>query len=148
MLGYRHHQQTGRKISPNIHSTKGRGQTPPALWILSDCLWLRCSAEMQAYSEDAEMTFEVYARGWLERQTKYAPYDRLLPTFARNRVPGVGGWAPISIILRSTPPQPPARCAVFHLRSLPARIVPARHPADLTPAGTTPRTRPWSSVRF
>ena len=91
MLGYRHHQQTGRKISPNIHSTKGRGQTPPALWILSDCLWLRCSAEMQAYSEDAEMTFEVYARGWLERQTKYAPYDRLLPTFARNRVPGVGG---------------------------------------------------------
>ena len=45
---------------------------------------------MQAYSEDAEMTFEVYARGWLERQTKYAPYDRLLPTFARNRVPGVG----------------------------------------------------------
>ena len=37
------------------------------------------------------MTFEVYARGWLERQTKYAPYDRLLPTFARNRVPGVGG---------------------------------------------------------
>lgn len=46
---------------------------------------------MQAYSEDAEMTFEVYARGWLERQTKYAPYDHLLPTFARNRVPGVGG---------------------------------------------------------
>ena len=45
----------------------------------------------QGYSEDAEMTFEVYARGWLERQTKYAPYDRLLPTFARNRVPGVGG---------------------------------------------------------
>ena len=148
MLGYRHHQQTGRKISPNIHSTKGRGQTPPALWILSDCLWLRCSAEMQAYSEDAEMTFEVYARGWLERQTKYAPYDRLLPTFARNRVPGVGGWAPISIILRSTPPQPPARCAVFHLRSLPARIVPVRHPADLPPAGTTPQTCPWSSVRF
>ena len=36
------------------------------------------------------MTFEVYARGWLERETKYAPYDRLLPTFARNRVPGVG----------------------------------------------------------
>ena len=25
----------------------------------------------QGYSEDAEMTFEVYARGWLERQTKY-----------------------------------------------------------------------------
>ena len=148
MLGYRHHQQTGRKISPNIHSTKGRGQTPPALWILSDCLWLRCSAEMQAYSEDAEMTFEVYARGWLERQTKYAPYDRLLPTFARNRVPGVGGWAPISIILRSTPPQPPARCAAFHLRSLPARIVPVRHPAVLLPDETTPRTRPWSSVRF
>ena len=45
---------------------------------------------MQAYSEDAEMTFEVYARGWLERETKYAPYDRILPTFARNRVPGVG----------------------------------------------------------
>ena len=109
---------------------------------------LTVTAEMQAYSEDAEMTFEVYARGWLGRQTKYAPYDRLLPTFARNRVPGVGGWAPISIILRSTPPQPPARCAVFHLRSLPARIVPARHPADLPPAGTTPRTRPWSSVRF
>ena len=148
MLGYRHHQQTGRKISPNIHSTKGRGQTPPALWILSDCLWLRCSAEMQAYSEDAEMTFEVYARGWLERQTKYAPYDRLLPTFARNRVPGVGGWAPISIILRSTPPQPPARCAVFHLRSLPARIVPVRHPAGPLPDETIPQTRPWSSVRF
>ena len=74
---------------------------------------------MQAYSEDAEMTFEVYARGWLERQTKYAPYDRLLPTFARNRVPGVGGMG--AYILRSTPPQPPARCAVFHLRSLPAR---------------------------
>ena len=148
MLGYRHHQQTGRKISPNIHSTKGRGQTPPALWILSDCLWLRCSAEMQAYSEDAEMTFEVYARGWLERQTKYAPYDRLLPTFARNRVPGVGGWAPISIILRSTPPQPPARCAVFHLRSLPARTVPVRHPAGPLPDGTIPQTRPWSSVRF
>ena len=69
----------------------------------------------QGYSEDAEMTFETYARGWLERQTKYAPYDRLLPTFARNRVPGVGGWAPISIILRSTPPQPPARCAVLSL---------------------------------
>ena len=148
MLGYRHHQQTGRKISPNIHSTKGRGQTPPALWILSDCLWLRCSAEMQAYSEDAEMTFEVYARGWLERQTKYAPYDRLLPTFARNRVPGVGGWAPISIILRSTPPQPPARCAVFHLRSLPASIVPVRHPAGPLPDETIPQTRPWSSVRF
>ena len=45
----------------------------------------------QGYSEDGEMTFETYARGWLERQTKYAPYDRLLPTFARNRVPGVGG---------------------------------------------------------
>ena len=44
----------------------------------------------QGYSEDAEMTFEVYARGWLERQTKYAPYDRLLPTFARNRVPSAG----------------------------------------------------------
>ena len=102
----------------------------------------------QGYSEDAEMTFEVYARGWLERQTKYAPYDRLLPTFARNRVPGVGGWAPISIILRSTPPQPPARCAVFHLHPLPAHIVPAQHPADLPPAGTTPQTRPWSSVRF
>ena len=27
----------------------------------------------QGYSEDAEMTFETYARGWLERQTKYAP---------------------------------------------------------------------------
>ena len=148
MLGYRHHQQTGRKISPNIHSTKGRGQTPPALWILSDCLWFRCSAEMQAYSEDAEMTFEVYARGWLERQTKYASYDRLLPPFARNRVPGVGGWAPISIILRSTPPQPPARCAVFHLRSLPARIVPVRHPAGPLPDGTILQTRPWSSVRF
>ena len=52
---------------------------------------LTVTAEMQAYGEDAEMTFEVYARGWLERQTKYAPYDRLLPTFARNRVPGVGG---------------------------------------------------------
>ena len=52
---------------------------------------LTVTAEMQAYSEDAEMTVEVYARGWLERQTKYAPYDRLLPTFARNRVPGVGG---------------------------------------------------------
>ena len=45
----------------------------------------------QGYSKDAEMTFEVYARGWLERQTKYAPYDCLLPTFARNRVAGVGG---------------------------------------------------------
>ena len=102
----------------------------------------------QGYSEDGEMTFETYACGWLERQTKYAPYDRLLPTFARNRVPGVGGWAPISIILRSTPPQPPARCAVFHLRSLPARIVPVRHPAGPLPDGTIPRTRPWSSVRF
>ena len=110
---------------------------------------LTVTAEMQAYSEDAEMTFEVYARGWLERQTKYAPYDRLLPTFARNRVPGVGGgWAPISIILRSTPPQPPARCAVFHLRSLPARIVPVRHPAGPLPDETIPQTRPWSSVRF
>ena len=27
----------------------------------------------QGYSEDGEMTFETYARGWLERQTKYAP---------------------------------------------------------------------------
>ena len=27
----------------------------------------------QGYSEDAEMTFEVYARGWLERQTNCAP---------------------------------------------------------------------------
>ena len=76
----------------------------------------------QGYSEDAEMTFEVYARGWLERQTKYAPgtiafYRRSLETV----FPVWGGWAPISIILRSTPPQPPARCAVFHLRSLPAR---------------------------
>ena len=26
---------------------------------------LTVTAEMQAYSEDAEMTFEVYARGWL-----------------------------------------------------------------------------------
>ena len=102
----------------------------------------------QGYSEDDAMTFETYARGWLERQTKYAPYDRLLPTFARNRVPGVGGWAPISIILRSTPPQPPARCAVFHLHPLPAHIVPAQHPADLPPVWTIPRTRPWSSVRF
>ena len=24
-------------------------------------------------NKDGEMTFEVYARGWLERQTKYAP---------------------------------------------------------------------------
>ena len=102
----------------------------------------------QGYSEDAEMTFEVYARGWLERQTKYAPYDRLLPTFARNRVPGVGGWAPISIILRSTPPQPPAQCAAVHLRSLPARIVPVRRPAGPLPDETIPQPRPWSSVRF
>ena len=46
---------------------------------------LTVTAEMQAYSEDAEMTFEVYARGWLERQTKYAPgtiafYRRSLET--------------------------------------------------------------------
>lgn len=39
----------------------------------------------QGYSEDAEMTFETYARGWLERQTKYAPgtiafYRRSLET--------------------------------------------------------------------
>lgn len=39
----------------------------------------------QGYSEDAEMTFETYARGWLERQTKYAPgtiafYQRSLET--------------------------------------------------------------------
>ena len=102
----------------------------------------------QGYSEDAEMTFEVYARGWLERQTKYAPYDRLLPTFARNRVPGVGGWAPISIILRSTPPQPPARCAAVLPHSLPARNTSARHRAVLPPVVTILQTRPWSSVRF
>ena len=39
----------------------------------------------QGYSEDGEMTFEIYARGWLERQTKYAPgtiafYRRSLET--------------------------------------------------------------------
>ena len=39
----------------------------------------------QGYSEDGEMTFETYARGWLERQTKYAPgtiafYRRSLET--------------------------------------------------------------------
>lgn len=39
----------------------------------------------QGYSEDGEMTFEVYARRWLERQTKYAPgtlafYRRSLET--------------------------------------------------------------------
>ena len=39
----------------------------------------------QGYSEDAEMTFETYARGWLDRQTKYAPgtlafYRRSLET--------------------------------------------------------------------
>ena len=45
----------------------------------------------QGYSEDAEMTFETYARGWLERQTKYAPgtiafYRRSLETV----FPGIG----------------------------------------------------------
>ena len=39
----------------------------------------------RGYSEDGEMTFETYARGWLERQTKYAPgtiafYRRSLET--------------------------------------------------------------------
>ena len=39
----------------------------------------------QGYSEDDAMTFETYARGWLERQTKYAPgtiafYRRSLET--------------------------------------------------------------------
>ena len=39
----------------------------------------------QGYSEDGEMTFETYARGWLDRQTKYAPgtlafYRRSLET--------------------------------------------------------------------
>ncbi len=55
----------------------------------------------QSYSEDAEMTFEVYARGWLERQTKYAPgtiafYRRSLET-----VFPVRGWVSFSIILHS-----------------------------------------------
>ena len=129
--------------------------------LLCSAAILLCSLPMQALAAefrmqtayedvlpDAEMTFEVYARGWLERETKYAPYDRLLPTFARNRVPGVGGWAPISIILRSTPPQSPARCAAVPPHSLPAHIVSARHPAVLLPDETILRTRPWSSVRF
>ena len=43
----------------------------------------------QGYSEDAEMTFETYARGWLDRQTKYAPGTlAFLPAFARNGIPG------------------------------------------------------------
>lgn len=102
----------------------------------------------QGYSEDAEMTFEVYARGWLERQTKYAPgtiafYRRSLET-----VFPVRGWASFSLTLHSMSQQPPARCADVPPRSPPAHIVPVRHPAGPLPDGTTPRTRSWSSARF
>ena len=47
----------------------------------------------QGYSEDGEMTFETYARGWLKRQTKYAPgtlafYRRSLETILYSRRSG------------------------------------------------------------
>ena len=45
----------------------------------------------QGYSEDAEMTFETYARGWLERQTKYASGTLAFTTAARNGIPGDRG---------------------------------------------------------
>ena len=102
----------------------------------------------QGYSEDAEMTFETYARGWLERQTKYAPgtiafYRRSLET----ELP-VRGWASFSLTLRSVSQQSPARCAAVLPHSLPAHIVPARRPAVLLPAVTILQTRSWSSARF
>ena len=37
------------------------------------------------------MTFETYARGWLERQTKYASGTLAFTTAARNGIPGDRG---------------------------------------------------------
>ena len=98
-----------------------------------------------------------------ERGLKVTPVDEALAfadvvgrtiylrsALIKSRSPSAFADGPpaFSITLRSVSQQSPAQCAAVLPHSPPARIVPARHPADLPPAGTTPRTRPWSSVRF